>query len=500
SKIWPNVGLYSIAEHTRTLLVALTDGGLPSNTGGGYNLRAILRRALSFIDEFNWNIKLIDVVKWHAEELKNLFPELSDKLGEVSDILVHEEKKYNATKEKAKNVLVKYLEKGVSENTLLELYDSYGIGPDMVKSVAKEKGIKIHATKKKVPVPTENRKLIPKTKALYFDDYNLSEFESEVVYVDDDYVVLKESGFYPTSGGQLHDVGTLNGKEVIKVIKQDNVIVHVVPENNFILGQKVSGVIDFERRKQLTQLHTSAHIINAAARKVLGSHINQAGAKKVLDKASLDITHYKALNDDEVKKIEEEANKIVQNSVLIKKSFMSRREAEDKFGLNIYQGGAIPGNELRIVEISGIDVECCAGTHLNNTDEVGKISIIKTTKISDGIVRLEFVSGRAQEEIKNKAKNILSEVKSLLDVEAEMIPARVVELFKVWKKSKKAVKKKKPMPLTKLVSEEKFKGSETDILEISAKSLSTQVEHLPKTIKRFLDDIETFKKKAQNSE
>ena len=345
----------------------------------------------------------------------------------------------------------------------------------------------IHATKKEVPIDLSD---IPKTKALYYDDYKTGKFSSKILLSKDDYVILEQSAFYPTSGGQLHDKGTLNGKDVMNVIKQDNIIIHIVPENDLIEGEFVEGIVDLDRRTQLAQLHTAAHIVNAAARTILGSHVNQAGAKKVLDKAHLDITHYKALTDTDTKKIEEEANKIVSKNIDITKSFMSRREAENRFGMNIYQGGAIPGNELRIVEIPDVDVECCAGTHLNNTSETGTIKILKSTKISDGIVRIEFVSGKSHDNIAGKNDDIVNELTKILGVSAKQIPARVEELFLLWKKAKKAKKKKKEMPDLTLKSTEESDG---DILEEAAKIISTQVEHLPKTVQRFLNDLESYK-------
>ncbi|MHA2288077.1 MAG: alanine--tRNA ligase-related protein, partial [Promethearchaeota archaeon] len=140
-KILPMTAIYSIADHARTLLFAINDGKLPSNVGGGYNLRVILRRALGFIDKFEWNIDISDVCRWHAEELKDIFPEVSKRLDDVKKILTVEKEKYYVTKRKASKILEKLLVKGdISTEKLIEIYDSRGINPEMVKETAKKFG------------------------------------------------------------------------------------------------------------------------------------------------------------------------------------------------------------------------------------------------------------------------------------------------------------------------------------------------------------------------
>ncbi|MHA1452839.1 MAG: alanine--tRNA ligase-related protein, partial [Promethearchaeota archaeon] len=145
AKILPMTGLYSIAEHSRALLFAITDGKLPSNTGGGYNLRVIFRRAVAFADRFNWDVKIQDVCRWHAEELFDIFPEISERLDEVEEVLKVEYKKYQATKKKAIHIVRNLLEKDskITEAVLIQLYDSNGIDPDMVVSAARKLGKKI---------------------------------------------------------------------------------------------------------------------------------------------------------------------------------------------------------------------------------------------------------------------------------------------------------------------------------------------------------------------
>ncbi len=458
-KILPMTALYSIAEHARSLLFAINDGKLPSNVGGGYNLRVIFRRAISFINKFNWDIDIADVCNWHAKELKGIFPEVSEHLDEIKEILNVEREKFYATKKKAVKILEKILKKGeISTETLIELYDSNGISPDMVKTAAKKYDIKInipddfynlvverheiteqvHATVKEVELNLEG---IPETKSLYYYDYTKTSNEAKVLKIIDKMVILDKTVTYPTSGGQLHDIGTINGQKFSDAFKQGNYTIHVLDEKpNFKVGDIVKVEVDKDWRTQLSQHHTATHILNAAARDILGSHVNQAGAKKTLKSSHLDITHYEQIPGDKLLEIEKKANQIVEEGIDLNLSFIPRAEAEQKYGMTIYQGGAVPGKNLRIVEIPGVDVEACGGTHLNNTSETGYIHITKSQKIQDGIVRLTFVAGEATNKLKEKHKRILNELKDILNVDRKQLVGRVKELLEKWKNVNKALK------------------------------------------------------------
>ena len=135
-------------------------------------------------------------------------------------------------------------------------------------------------------------------------------------------VLLDKSAFYPTSGGQLHDIGTINKCKVIDVFKQGTAIIHVLENIDFKERETVYGRINLDRRMQLAQHHTATHILNGSARKILGNHIWQAGASKTLEKARLDITHYENLTAEQIQKIEELANNIIKENLPIYKSFM----------------------------------------------------------------------------------------------------------------------------------------------------------------------------------
>ncbi len=170
------------------------------------------------------------------------------------------------------------------------------------------------------------------------------------------------------------------------------------------------------------QHHTATHLLNGALREVLGPHVWQAGAYKGPESARIDITHYKALSREELHHVERRVNEIVRQDLPVKSYFESRSEAERRFGFTLYQGGAVPGKELRIVEVAGMDVEACGGTHCTHTSEVGAIGILDVERIQDGIVRLTYVSGERALDVREEHEQVLKEAARRLGVRSPDSP------------------------------------------------------------------------------
>jgi alanyl-tRNA synthetase len=251
---------------------------------------------------------------------------------------------------------------------------------------------------------------LPETDNLYYKDHNLYNFDANIVDVfanvldggKRNILIVDKSAIYPTSGGQQHDTATVKVEgieepfKIINAEKVGKVILHILdrelPNYEALKGKSVHIMIDADRRSQLRAHHTGTHIVFASCRKVLGPHVWQNGAKKTIEGAYLDITHFKSITKEEERAIENEANRIINNCHTINKYFMDKAEAEKKFGFHLYQGGIVPGNSLRVVNIEGVDTEACCGTHCDNTAEVGWVRIIKSQRISDGIVRLYYVA------------------------------------------------------------------------------------------------------------
>ncbi|MEK6917232.1 MAG: alanine--tRNA ligase [Nanoarchaeota archaeon] len=510
-KILPLAALYSVAEHTRSALFAISDGALPNNVGGGYNLRVIVRRAMDFIDKYEWNVSMNDIAEWHAEYLKPLFPELIENIDTVKRVLDVEKRKYAETKKKSKQIIVNLLKKDekISEKKYLELYTSQGISPEMIADQAKKEGKKLtypedfygkvsELKKEEAPEPEKKEKLnledVQETEILYYKDFSLVKFTGAVQKVIGNKVILDRTAFYPTSGGQIHDKGTLEGHKVIDVYKQGGHVVHVLEDAPKIKkGDIVHGDIDYPRRLQLAQHHTATHIINGSAKRILGNHIWQAGAHKGLEKARLDITHYDSLSDEEVKKIEKLANQIIAQNLPVYSNLMRRDLAEKEYGFTLYQGGAVPGKVLRIISIPDFDTEACGGTHLHLTGEAKIIKIIKTSKIQDGMVRIEFTAGNAALNEIGRESDILQEAARILDCKINQVPARSEELFNKWKQvvKKNRIDSKDDF---KLISKEESKDTEPIILKNTANLLKTQPQHIGKTLARFMKELMDQKK------
>ena len=471
-EILPLAAIYSIGDHTRSLLLALSDGALPSNVGGGYNLRVLLRRSLDFVSKYGWDISLPEVCEEHARYLRPQYPELTDNLNEVREILEVEEKKYRATKRKSRRIVRRLRGKKVDLDKLIELYDSQGISPEMLV----EEGLDVevppdfyirvaerHERKEHLVQTVKEVELdlsgLEKTEVLYYDDYALVDFEARVLRIlEGRYVVLDRTAFYPTSGGQLHDIGWLDGSRVEEVFKQGNIILHAVDNPGFEEGDMVRGKIDLERRTQLAQHHTATHILNGVSRELLGEHIWQAGAEKTLEKARLDITHYEALSPETLQRIETRAQEVIRQDIEVESRIYPRDEAEARFGFRLYQGGAVPGRELRVVKINELDVEACGGTHLHRTGEVEALKLIGSTKIQDGVVRLEYVAGEA-------ARRYMARERRIFD--------RALEVIKGF-----------GYTTPDLVSE----NISTQLRE-AAEVFSVSREHLPSTLEKFLREI-----------
>jgi alanyl-tRNA synthetase len=286
----------------------------------------------------------------------------------------------------------------------------------------------------------------------------------------------------------------MEGHKLLDCYKQGGHVIHVL-ENppDWKKGHIVHGKIDYDRRLQLAQHHTSTHIINGCARRVLGKHIWQAGANKDLDKARLDITHYESLSDEQVMKIEKMANQIIEENRPVYSNMIPRNVAEKEYGFSIYQGGAVPGKVLRIVSIPDFDTEACGGTHLHLTGEAKIIKILKTSKIQDGMVRIEFSAGEAATGEIGKETKILQEAAKVLGCKISQIEARSTELFDKWKKVVKKGKIDSPDDF-ELKANEESKETEPLILKNTANILKTQPEHIVKTLKRFKEELESKKK------
>jgi len=409
--ITPLEGIYLIIDHVRTLIFAISDGALPSNVGGGYNLRIMLRRIVSTMDRLKLKFDLDEIIDNQIDYLKNTYPELEKTREDVKEIISIETGRYVSSKQRMEKIVSK-LDNEPSVDDLIRLYESDGVTPEYLKEMKVIEEIPstfysrlsdLHQSKKQreeTSLPLEG---IPDTELLFYGD-DPREFDAKILKSFENFVVLDKTAFYARGGGQEPDHGKIANCDIVDITKHGNIVVHEIKGELPNEGDTVTCVVDGKRRDGITKNHTSTHIINTSARSVLGSWVWQHSAFKEEDHARLDITHHSALTNDDVIKIEQAANSIVKKSIPVKIENFDRGTAEQKYGFRIYQGGVVPVKSVRIVSIGDLDIEACGGTHVEKTSDVDEIKITRTKRIQDGVVRIEFVSGDSAKEFVRKSK------------------------------------------------------------------------------------------------
>lgn len=453
----PIAKVYSLADHTRCLLFMLGDGLVPSNAGGGYLARLIIRRSLRLAEELQLNLELYDLVEMHSKILGFKF---DVSMETIEEILKLEKDRFASTISKGLRMVERTIEKkkSLGKDDLIEFYDSHGIPAEVVLRIAEEKNVRVDFPpdfyselakrhSKAVKEKKEEIKLsksYPKTEKLYYDNPKLFEFSARAIGFENGFLILDRTAFYPESGGQDSDTGFIisNGKRlrVSYVTELGGVVLHKI-DGSVPLGE-VKGVIDQERRLRHMRHHSATHVLLYTLQKLYGKHIWQAGARKEADKARLDVSHYKKVTDEEVREIERLANREIFANKDIRWFWMDRIEAERKFGFRLYQGGVPPGKEIRIVCV-GDDVQACGGTHCSKTGEIGFIKILSVDSIQDGVVRFEFAVAEAAIEAISKMESLLKESSKILRVEPQMLPKTVERFFEEWKEQKKEIERLK---------------------------------------------------------
>ncbi|MFL6524886.1 MAG: alanine--tRNA ligase [Nitrososphaera sp.] len=454
----PYEAIYTICDHIRTLVFAISDGALPSNVGGGYNLRVILRRALSILERLGWKniISVQDIAELHIDYLKQIYPELEEHRHDVMTILRLESSRYSSSRERMNSVAMslKANKKGkeLTVDDLIRLYESDGITADFlmeqgiiqnVPSTFYTRLADLHTSQasSQVSKPISGLEGLPPTKLLYYQDESIRHFQAKVLKViGGKYIILDQTAFYPRGGGQEPDTGEIEGIKVTEVTKQADVVVHSVEGGGRMPTEEqiVQAVVNGRRRDLITKHHTATHVLNSASRNTLGSWVWQNSAFKDESYGRLDITHHSAITKEEVKKIERIANRTIrENHPVIIKTY-DRGDAEQHFSFRIYQGGTVPTSNVRIVNIEGWDIEACGGTHVKSSGEIGLLKIVKSERIQDGVVRLEFVAGEA-------AVNYMQELDSQLASIAQTLGSskeKITESFGKAMQDAESAKKK----------------------------------------------------------
>ena len=455
-----DVSLRVITDHIRSTTFMVGDGVTASNTGRGYVLRRLLRRAarhgrlLGIKEPFLY--KVADTV---IDENKCAYPELEEKREYIKKLILNEEESFAKTIDAGMDVLTKMLdgiEKGgvLSGEDTFKLSDTYGFPIDLTKEIAEEKGISVDEEGFRACIDESRKRSredrlakggsswdedamsnldLPKTKFTGYD-YSQLEINAKVLAVfkdgaevtelnegDDAVVILDETPFYAESGGQVGDTGVITIGEsrfavtdTKKTAKGQYLHFGTVEMGGLGKGDSVTASVNVEKRYAIMRNHTAAHLLQAALRKVLGDHVHQAGSYVDAERCRFDFSHFEAVTPEQLSEIEAIVNKDIFDAIPVTMTEMPIEEAKKLGAMALF--GEKYGNVVRVVEAKGVSVEFCGGTHIDNTARLGLFRIVSENSVAAGVRRIEAVTGAGVLNMLNKYHTMLVESAAALKV------------------------------------------------------------------------------------
>ena len=455
-----DVSLRVITDHIRSTTFMVGDGVTASNTGRGYVLRRLLRRAarhgrlLGIKEPFLY--KVADTV---IDENKCAYPELEEKREYIKKLILNEEESFAKTIDAGMDVLTKMLdgiEKGgvLSGEDTFKLSDTYGFPIDLTKEIAEEKGISVDEEGFRACVDESRKRSredrlakggsswdedamsnldLPKTKFTGYD-YSQLEINAKVLAVfkdgaevtelnegDDAVVILDETPFYAESGGQVGDTGVITIGEsrfavtdTKKTAKGQYLHFGTVEMGGIGKGDSVTASVNVEKRYAIMRNHTAAHLLQAALRKVLGDHVHQAGSYVDAERCRFDFSHFEAVTPEQLSEIEAIVNKDIFDAIPVTMTEKPIEEAKKLGAMALF--GEKYGNIVRVVEAKGVSVEFCGGTHIDNTARLGLFRIVSENSVAAGVRRIEAVTGAGVLNMLNKYHTMLVESAAALKV------------------------------------------------------------------------------------
>ena len=455
-----DVSLRVITDHIRSTTFMVGDGVTASNTGRGYVLRRLLRRAarhgrlLGIKEPFLY--KVADTV---IDENKCAYPELEEKREYIKKLILNEEESFAKTIDAGMDVLNKMLdgiEKGgvLSGEDTFKLSDTYGFPFDLTKEIAEEKGISVDEEGFRACVDESRKRSredrlakggsswdedamsnldLPKTKFTGYD-YSQLEINAKVLAVfkdgaevselnegDDAVVILDETPFYAESGGQVGDTGVITIGEsrfavtdTKKTAKGQYLHFGTVEMGGLGKGDSVTASVNVEKRYAIMRNHTAAHLLQAALRKVLGDHVHQAGSYVDAERCRFDFSHFEAVTPEQLSEIEAIVNKDIFDAIPVTMTEMPIEEAKKLGAMALF--GEKYGNIVRVVEAKGVSVEFCGGTHIDNTARLGLFRIVSENSVAAGVRRIEAVTGEGVLHLLSKYHTMLLESAAALKV------------------------------------------------------------------------------------
>ena len=435
-----------ISDHMRTICFAIADGAMPSNKERGYILRRLIRRIIVMLYKLNIKENIFsDLINITIQNMNNYYPYLEDHNKKINLLLNNEYIAFNKTLINGIKLFEEAIEKTskLDKNTAFKLVETYGFPIELIKELAIEKNIEIdidgfnelftnhqkisNFNQSKIALLNQNGELLNLNDESIFinDKYNLQgkiiklydeNFNPIEHLIGDGYVIFDQTCFYSTSGGQLHDFGTINDFEVHDVFKGPNQQhIHHVLQTNLKNGEVCELVIDEDLRKKVTRNHSVEHLLHAVLGELVDKNIKQEGAFKSPSKVTFDFQHHERLSNEKIKEVEDRINFIINEKIDVNVLKLTLDEAKE-IGAKAYFEDVykkIKG-KLRVVKMGQFSAELCGGTHVSNTSDIEQFKIIEFYPNGAGSWRIGAITSNST--IDKYAKNQINEIKNKFSI------------------------------------------------------------------------------------
>ncbi|NNE25609.1 MAG: alanine--tRNA ligase [Saprospiraceae bacterium] len=506
-----DIAMRVLTDHVRAVSFTIADGEMPSNTGAGYVIRRILRRAVRYYYSFlNINEPYINtLVPILANQLKDVFPELNAQLDFVQKVILEEEKSFLRTlSDGLKKLDVLKTDDGtLSGKDAFELYDTYGFPFDLTRLVAEEKGWRVdeEGFEKALQAQKDRSRADAEKHAgdwVVVNEGSETEFVGyDVTEVDDAqalrYRIISEKGsefiqlllsrtpFYPEGGGQVGDTGTLKlGSEEIKVLdtkRENKLIIHYIDRLPESWEGHIHARID-ERKRALTENnHSATHLLHAALREVLGHHVQQKGSLVKDELLRFDFSHFEKMTDEEIQKVEQIVNEKIRANIKLKEDrSIPIEEAKSAGAMMLF--GEKYGDSVRMITFDpNYSIELCGGCHVDATGQIGYFKITSETGIAAGVRRITAISSSHAEQYINDQLSTLTDISKLFK-NSKNILASVEALQEENKQLKKALDKVQQSKAGDIQGSLKDKVETVDGVNVLAEKLDLTDSKAAKTL------------------
>jgi alanyl-tRNA synthetase len=440
-----------IADHIRAIGFAISDGQLPSNTGAGYVIRRILRRAVRYYySHLNYKQPLLfQLMPVLAEQFKNVFPELHQQLDFVVKVVKEEEDAFLRTLDKGlkriDDIITNNTGKTIEGKAAFELFDTFGFPLDLTKLIASENKFEVdevgfdaemlqqkNRSRAATSVDTEDWIDTNHDALQEFVGYDSLEVSTKVVKYrkvkakgkEQYQLVLAGTPFYAESGGQTGDTGILDfaGEkiEVTDTKKENNLIIHFTDTLPAEMGADVIATVNHTNRTDTTVHHSATHLMHAALRTILGTHVAQKGSMVNADLLRFDFSHFSKLSNEEILQVEALVNEKIRANIPVHIKEMKKEEAIALGAMALF--GEKYGDRVRVVIMDPqFSIELCGGTHVGHTGELGYFKIKHESAVAAGVRRIEAVCGKAAAAIIVEQHNEIHQLKEVLKNPKELV-------------------------------------------------------------------------------